>query len=108
MSNQQKTVTRAPQMDPHHGGFQSAEAHKLANRAPEEPDDTPVQGEVSSDEAQVVAEVQTEDYARQVTVRSREYIAPFRYGNKMYTIPANKPTLVPLYVRRHLEEKGLI
>lgn len=42
------------------------------------------------------------------TVRSRKYIEPFRFGQRTFTLKANTPTRIPVVVRTHLEEKGLL
>ncbi len=109
MSNrdqQPKVVSRNPE---HHQGFQSADALAKAQAASvmsSEDDGTEVvDGEVS-DEAAPKVTAPTLDVTRMVQVRSRENIPSFTFGKKRYQINANKPTMIPLAVKMHLEEKG--
>lgn len=95
-------------------GFQSSEAREAATAAAKPLVEDA--GELGSAECGDVMEAKAEQQApdtredpmRMVRVRSRAYVPPFRYGNKRYTLPAGKEVLVPLIVRRHLEEKGLL
>lgn len=45
---------------------------------------------------------------RMVRVRAREFIPPFRFGPQMYSLKKGKECLVPVAVKLHLEEKGLL
>ena len=91
--------------NPAHGGFQSSEALAASQTRPLDlSGEEPISGEVTPPTPVEVE--RAEDPDRMVRVRSRQYIAPFRYGTKMYQVPANQPTLLPLGVKRHLEEKG--
>lgn len=102
--------------DPHqkagHRGFQSKEAMNqasVARQAPSEEGAEAQSAEVAdlTDAAPrpISQEIIDEDL-KMVKVRSREYIAPFTYGKKVYTLPAGKDVLVPRAVKRHLEEKN--
>ena len=92
-------------------GFQSTEARDRALVPPPSEDEN-TEPESAEVEVRVsVAEVQKtdgNDANKPVRVRSRQYIAPFRFGKKMYTLPANKEVVIPRAVKLHLEEKGLI
>ncbi len=96
-----------------HRGFQSRDAMAAAVKPHQAPH---VEGEALSAEVADHNEVpsfpaakeEQEQQSRMVKVRSREYIPPFFYGKKQYSLPAGKDVLLPLYVRRHLEEKGLL
>ena len=103
--------------DPHeragHRGFQSAEAMKQAvsraHKVREEEGGEPVLGEVadfSTRPSQATNPKAVEEDLELVKVRSREYIAPFFYGKKQYSLPAGKDILIPRAVKRHLEEKN--
>jgi len=103
--------------DPHakagHRGFQSKEAMQAATQpvvSDEEPPEIPPLAECADlqEERRPPAQRMNEDPMRLVRVRSREYVPPFRYGPKMYTLPAGKDVLLPLAVKRHLEEKNLL
>lgn len=106
--NQIKVKDGGPQR-----GFQSPEA-QAAHEASvtqnvEDSGAEPASAEVGDDTPKGPAPGDTrEDPSRMVKVRSRTYVAPFRYGTKRYSLPAGKEVLVPLAVKRHLEEKGLV
>jgi hypothetical protein len=93
-------------------GFQShdamAAAVKPKGAVHEDDGEEPPLAEVSSMEERTLQPVREEvdASARMVKVRSREYIAPFFYGKKQYSLPAGKDVLIPLAVKRHLEEKN--
>lgn len=93
------------------GGFQSKDA--LDASAPEEEDDEDEGADAPLAEVLVTAAkekkaTRVEDPMRLVRVRSRTYIAPFFYGPKQYSLPANKVVMLPVCVKRHLEEKMLL
>ena len=110
MSNrdQPKVVSRNPE---HHHGFQSSDAMAKAQAAAAPPSEDgseeAVSGEIHDNEAPKVSTPGL-DVTRMVTVRSRQNIPSFTYGKKRYQIDANRPTTIPLAVRMHLEEKGLL
>jgi hypothetical protein len=92
-------------------GFQSKEARDVAHAKPEEedPNAEPGLAEVEVPKAPTPADkAEVAESMRMVKVRSRTFIPPFRYGPKMYTLPANKEVLIPLCVKRHLEEKQML
>lgn len=98
-----------------HVGFQSREAARASvpRRVTYEEDDNPnpPSAEVANYEETHRAPrrpAPQEDPMRQVRVRSREYIPPFFYGKRQYSLPAGKDVVVPLAVKRHLEEKKLL
>ena len=95
-----------------HRGFQSKEAAIAAAPRPDDDDenDEPTTAEVSDHSVPHHRQVArpSEDLNRMVRVRSREYIAPFRYGPKTYSLPKGKDMLIPLCVKMHLEEKNLL
>lgn len=95
------------------GGFQSKDAMEAAAPVEDDEDDDDESREIPLAEVRVSAQadkkaVRVEDPQRLVRVRSREYIAPFFYGPKQYSLPANKVVMIPLCVKRHLEEKMLL
>jgi len=91
-------------------GFQSKDALEVATaKPPEEEQSEPLAALIDGEPTpKVDAGKEYAESMRNVKVRSRTYIPPFRYGKNTYTLPANKDVLVPLVVRRHLEEKGLL
>lgn len=93
-----------------HRGFQSAAAAKAAVKpeSTEDEDQTPVDAEVSRVVQTAPSPVEVADTMRMVEVRSRTYIPPFWYGKKQYSLQANKTHVIPLAVKRHLEEKNLL
>lgn len=115
MDQQQKSMVRPGKAaDGPHKGFQSAAALKAEEDRdrPSATGDEPVSGLVNDEEAPPpaeVAEVKRDDPMRLVQVRARQNIAPFIYGKgKMYALKANQNTMIPICVRNHLEEKGLL
>jgi len=94
-----------------HKGFQSKEALEKATARPAPDDGEVLSGLIEEDPSKVdqeeIAAAQTEQM-KLVKVRSRVYIAPFRYGPNQYTLPAGKDVLIPYCVKLHLEEKGLL
>jgi len=95
-----------------HKGFQSAAALEASIPKTEEEDpNAEPKSALVADELGVPDEVDLEDVAastKLTKIRSRQAIQAFRYGTQTYAIPANKDVLVPLCVKRHLEEKGLL
>jgi hypothetical protein len=91
-------------------GYQSEDAAHAAAPKKEEID-TQVHSAVVADpnETRVLPAVdQSEDASRMVKVRTRQHIPLFRFGPQSYQLEPNKEYLVPLFVKRHLEEKGLL
>ena len=74
----------------------------------EDPSGEAVLGEVVGDRAPSTTPVEHDDEMRLVKVRSRVNIEPFKFGKKTYAVQKNKETLLPLCVRSHLEEKGIL
>ena len=105
-----------PQAKAGHRGFQSKEAMQAAVKprvgpSDEDSDAEPPTAEVADYTEQrkpQPARSVEEDPMRMVRVRSREFIPPFFYGKKQYSLPAGKDVLLPLAVKRHLEEKNLL
>jgi hypothetical protein len=93
-----------------HKGFQSEEAYAAANRPDEEEEDEDKQfdGEITGTSREVPKLKRAFDPEKKVAVRSRTDIRPFTFGKKTYQIKANQTTLIPICVRAHLEEKGLL
>lgn len=90
-------------------GYQSPEALKAATAKPKEAEEGEVSGEVGSEPVEKAAPGDVrEDPMRIVRVKSRTYIPPFIYGKKRYKLEAGRETTIPLGVKRHLEEKGLL
>lgn len=84
-------------------------AERAAGTDAVDPNAEAVLGDISASAVAAMPEVrERDDEMRPVKVRSRVTIEPFRYGNRMYTIAKNKETVIPLCVRNHLEEKGLL
>lgn len=96
---QQETVisVRAASDEVTHKGFQSEAAMKVALAVPKP---------AVEEDGQTSGVVAAND--RYVTVRPRQTIARFRYGQAWYSVKANVPTRVPESVARHLEEKGVV
>ena len=95
-----------------HRGFQSRDAmaaavkpHQMAHE-PENEDPPSAEVADSSEDRPRPQRAEQEDPMKMVRVRSREYIAPFFYGKKQYSLPAGRDVLLPLCVKRHLEEKN--
>lgn len=94
--------------EPVPGGFQShaaaeadAERRRLENAGPS---NQKVMGEVGAslpDKGEVLP-------VQMVTIRSRQKIEPFTYGDKRYALRPGQPTLVPIHIKNHLIEKGLL
>ena len=89
-------------------GFQSKAALDATKKKPVEEDDDPKSAVIDADsDTPALSGVTYEDQMRPVKVRSRTFLE-FRYGPKRYALQPNKDCIVPLAVKRHLEEKGLL
>jgi len=114
VESQEAVVSPRPmkKVDINNRGFQSKEALEKATAKPDEGDGEVLSGLIEESETEKadqeeIAAVQA-DQMKLVKVRSRTFIAPFRFGPKQYTLPANKEVLIPKCVKAHLEEKGLL
>lgn len=90
-------------------GFQSNEAREVAmakNKGEEASDLPPVNGLV--DTALIGQRVGEDPMKKMVKVRSNKFVAPFRFGGVSYTLPEKRETIIPLAVKKHLEEKGIL
>ena len=91
------------------GKFQSAEARAAAKGPVTSAlDDAPVAALVGSiDENTPQVAVDWDEENKMVTVTPRITVARTRIGQHWYSFAANKKCVVPNFVRRHLEEKGV-
>lgn len=101
-----------PVSDPHTRGFQSSEAMAKATASEDEADsDTEVKSGLVNDADlppdHVSAKTERDEQTKMVRVRVRQFVM-FKYGPNQYKLDANKETLVPMFIKRHLEEKGLL
>lgn len=86
---------------PNNNGYQSQAAKERAEETPEEDTSEPAPAATS-------VAVDMSQVNRMVKVRPRVTIPRTRIGLEWYSFTANKETLVPAFVRQHLEEKGIL
>lgn len=89
-------------------GFQSKEAREVTLAKPKAADDEEPKSAIVDGDLDDVMGSGASGQMKPVKVRARSYIEPFRFGPNTYTLPAGKEVLVPLAVKQHLEEKGLL